>query len=69
MKYKQVINGPDSNEWVQEIENKHARMVSNGVCVVLDKKELSEGAKVISSVWAYKKKRKGTYYGRLNTGY
>ena len=31
LKYKQAINGPDGNKWIQEIESEHARMVSNGV--------------------------------------
>ena len=32
----------------------------------LDKKDLPEGAKVITLTWACKKKSNGTYHGQLN---
>ena len=42
-------------------------MVINRVWEPLDKKKLLEGAKVITSTWACKKKSYGTYCGQLNT--
>ena len=39
-------------------------MVTNGVWEPLDKMDLPEGSKVITSTWACKKKSNGTYYGK-----
>ena len=47
-------------------KNKHKRMVMNGIWETLDKKDLPEGTKVITSKWACKKKSNGTYHGQLN---
>ena len=41
-------------------------MVTNRVWEPLDKKDLSEGAKVMTSTRACKKKSNGTYFGQLN---
>ena len=41
-------------------------MVTNDVWESLDKKDLPEGAKVITSTWACKKKSNGTYHDKLN---
>ena len=49
MKFKEAMNGPDSNKWKEEIENEHTRMVTNSIWKPLDKKDLLEGAKVITS--------------------
>ena len=66
MKYKQAINGPDSEKWKAEIENEHNRMVENKVFTVIKKSELEPGTKIIDSTWACKKKSNGTLRGRLN---
>ena len=41
-------------------------MVTNRVWEPLDKKDLSEGAKVMTSTWACKKKSNSTHHGQLN---
>ena len=41
-------------------------MVINKVLEPLDKKDLPEGVKVITSTGACKKKSNGTYHGQLN---
>ena len=66
MKLKDSMNRPDSNEWKEEIKNEQKRMVTNGIWEPLDKKDLTEGAKVMTSTWACKKKSNGTYSNRLN---
>ena len=53
----------DNNKWKEEIENKHKRMVMNRVWEPLDKRNLLEGAKVITLTWACKKKSNSTYHG------
>ena len=61
-KFKEVMNGPDDKKWKEEIENEHNQMVTNEVWEPLDKKDLLEGAKVITSTWACKKKSNHAYY-------
>ena len=41
-------------------------MVTNREQEPLDKKDLPEGANIITSTWACKKKSNGTYHGQLN---
>ena len=59
MKFKEALNRTDSNKWKEEIENGDKRMVTNGVWEPFYKKDLPEGAKVITSTWACKKKSNG----------
>ena len=56
MKFKEAINGPDSNKWKEEIENEKKKMVTNRVWEPLDKNGLPEEVKVITWIWACKKK-------------
>ena len=60
------MNGSDSSKCKEEIKIEHKQMVTNKVWKPLDKKDLLERAKVITSTGACKKKSKGTYHGRLN---
>ena len=55
MKFKESMNEPGSDKW--EIESEHKRIVTNRVWEPLDKKDLLEGAKVITSTCACKKKQ------------
>ena len=55
-----------SNKWKKEIKNEHKRMVTNGLWEPLDKKDLPDGVKVITSTWPCKKKNNGIYHGQLN---
>jgi hypothetical protein len=66
MKHDQAINGPEHQEWKQAVEEEHERMVEHGVFKVVPKNEMPEGAKVLSSTWAMKKKANGTHRARLN---
>ena len=43
------MSRPDSDKWKEEIKNEHKRVATNRVWEPLDKKDLSEGAKVITS--------------------
>ena len=42
-------------------------MVMNSIWEPLDKKDLLEGAKIITSTWTCKKKSNGIYHDRLNS--
>ena len=50
---------------MKKTKNKHKRMVMKSIWKPLDKSDLPEGAKVIISTWAFKKKNIDTYHGRL----
>ena len=52
-----------SNKFKEETENEHKQIVMNGVWDPLDKKNLPEGAEVITSTWACKTKSNCTYHG------
>ena len=58
MKFKAAMNGPDNDKWKDKIKNEHARMVINGVWEVLNKKDLPEGAEVMTSMSTCKKTMK-----------
>ena len=49
MKFKEVMNWPDSNKWKEDIENEQKQMVTNEEWEPLNKKDLQEGAKVITA--------------------
>lgn len=66
MKYDEAVSGPDGEEWREEIENEHNRMLKNKVFDVVERSELPPGTKPIDSTWACKLKSNGTRRGRLN---
>ena len=66
MKYKQAMATADREEWQKAVDEEHKKMASNNVFKVTEKKDLPDGAKVLSSTWAMKKKASGTYRARLN---
>jgi hypothetical protein len=65
MTYNEAINGPDSDPWNAEVDNEYNRMVKNKVFQTVFKKNLPPGTKIIDSIWAMKKKSKGTLRRRL----
>ena len=56
MRFKEAMSEPDSDKWKEEIKNEYKQMVTNKVWELLNKKHLPEGAKVVTSTWACKKK-------------
>ena len=52
-----------------EIENKHKRMLKNGVFEAVPRSEIPHGNRAIDSMWACKKKSNGILRGRLNARY
>ena len=49
MKFKEAMNGPDNDKWKEKKENEPKRIVINGMWKPLDKKDLPERAKVLTS--------------------
>ena len=45
MKFKDAMNGPDSNKWKENIKNEHKIMVINRVWELLDKKGFTRWSK------------------------
>lgn len=51
---------------MQAVEEENNCMIENCVWTAVAGKDAPEGAKVITSTWAIKKKANGTYIARLN---
>ena len=56
MNFKEPMNRPDSNKQKEEIKSEHKRMVTNHLWETLNKKDLPEGANIITSTRACEKK-------------
>jgi hypothetical protein len=66
MKYDEAMAGPDADKWKIAVEEEHDRMVKHQVFKPVPPEKLPEGAKVLTSTWAMKKKANGTYRAHLN---
>jgi hypothetical protein len=64
--YKEAKNGPDKDKLENAVFEEHERMVKNQVWIAVPTKDVPKNAKVMSSIWAMKKKSNGTYRARLN---
>ena len=64
--YEEAINGPERDQWLESIENEYQRMIDNGVFIPCAPEDVPVGAKILSNVWAMKKKANGTFRARLN---
>jgi hypothetical protein len=65
IKYTKAIAGPDCNKWQAAIHNEYIRMTDNEVFTVLKTSELPNGANVLTSTWALKKKANGQFQAQL----
>jgi hypothetical protein len=71
MRYKEAMATKDKDKWNKAVEEEHDRMIrTNGkrspVWVVVKRCDLPPGAKVMTTVWAMKKKPNGDYRARIN---
>jgi hypothetical protein len=64
--YNKAINGSDGECLKTEVENEYQQMVNCKVFKPVLKSDLPPETKIIDSVWAMKKKSKGTLHGRIN---
>ena len=67
MKHDEAMRTPDEPHWEKAVDKEHDRMVTKSVFKAIPKKDLPEGAKVLSTTWACKKKADGTHRARVNT--
>ena len=66
LKYEEAINGPERDQWLESIEKDYQRMIDNGVFIPCSPVDVPADAKILSNVWAMKKKANGTFRARLN---
>ena len=66
LSYEETINGPERDQWLESIEKEYQRMIDNGVFIPCAPEDVPVGAKILSNVWAMKKKANGTFRARLN---
>jgi hypothetical protein len=55
-KYKEAMKGSDKDKWKNSVFEEHERMVKSQVWTAVPKKDVPNNAKVMSSIWAMKKK-------------
>ena len=60
MTLDQALNGPDASGWVEEVVNEHERMKKFRVWQAVKKVNVPRNRKILSTVWACKKKSDGT---------
>ena len=66
MKYDEAMNSKDRKYWINAVDKEHDRMIPPDqrkapVWVVVLRKDLPPGAKVMTTTWAMKKKSNGTF--------
>jgi hypothetical protein len=66
MKDDEAMKTKDKKDWVKAVEEEHERMMKFKVFKPVKRSELPDGAKVLSTTWAMKKKSNGTFRARLN---
>jgi hypothetical protein len=66
MKYKEAMASSDHDKWQQVLDEEHERMLKHNVSKPVLRKDVPEGAKILTSTWAMKKKANGTYCARMN---
>jgi hypothetical protein len=58
--------GPDKDKWKQAVKEEYEHMVQSNVFKVVPCKDVAEGSKILTSMWAMKKKASGIYCARMN---
>jgi hypothetical protein len=67
MKYKEAMASSNCNKWQKAVNEEHKRMLKHNVWNPVLRKDVLEGAKILTSTWAMKKKANGTHCSRMNT--
>jgi hypothetical protein len=66
MKYKEAIASSNCDKWQKAVDEEHERMLKHNVWKPVLRKNVPEGAKILTSTWAMKKKANGKYCARIN---
>ena len=59
--FDEAMASSNKNRWQASVDWEHERMLENGVWEVVDQNNVPEGAYIVDSTWAMKKKVNGDY--------
>ena len=65
MKYNEAMASKDKEHWKAAVDEEYARMRDNKVFKAVKREDVPDGANIIDSTWAMKKKANGTYRARM----
>ena len=66
LNYKQAMASKDREDWIKEVRNEKRRFDKYNAFTAKKRSEVPQGVKIMSTVWAMKKKSNGKLRGRLN---
>ena len=66
MKFNEAMQSKDKEQWLKAVDEEYERFNKYNVFKAVKRDEVPEGAKVISTTWAMKKKASGAYRARMN---
>jgi hypothetical protein len=66
MNYKEAMRTPDKPKWVEGVNEEHKRFKKHKCVKAVPRAEVPPGSKILTSMWAMKKKASGTFRARLN---
>jgi hypothetical protein len=66
MKYKEAMASSNHDKWQKAVNEEHKRMLKHNMWKPVWRKDVPEGAKILTLTWAMKKKANGTYCARMN---
>jgi hypothetical protein len=65
LKYDEAMATEDREKWTKAVEEEYQRMVDYSVFKPVPRSSLPDGAKILTSTWAMKKKANGVFRARL----
>ena len=66
LKYDEAMATPDKPYWDDAVDVEHGKMIKYDVFEETNMADVPEGAKILTSAWAMKKKSDGTFRARVN---
>jgi len=66
MKYDEAMETDEAEEWHNAVEEEHERFEKHKAFKAVPREDVPEGAKILTSTWAMKKKANGMKRARLN---
>ena len=66
LKYDEAMASADSEDWQEAVDEEHRKFSAYKIWKPVPKTEVPQGAKILTSTWAMKKKANGTFRARLN---
>jgi Reverse transcriptase (RNA-dependent DNA polymerase)/Zinc knuckle len=66
MNYNRAMSSKDRQKWIHAVKEEHDRMVNANVWTAVDRHEINDSDKILTTTWAMKKKPNGTFRARIN---